>query len=101
MVGVFEDSPSHEVDVARTVLVTKKTKRSKIRDGLASKLFDKFERDRQYQYDPFSDSDPVIQDSKAGMENLLSMSNPVEIDSLYGALGFVEPCPRRAKEHQV
>lgn len=33
--------------------------------GLASKLFNKFDSDRKY--DPFLDTDPVIQDSKEGM----------------------------------
>lgn len=67
--------------------------------GLASKLFNKFDSDRKY--DPFLDTDPVIQDSKEGMEALLSMCNAVEINSLFGALGFVVPCPRNAKEQQV
>lgn len=67
--------------------------------GLASKLFDKFDSNRKY--DPFLDTDPVIQDSKEGMEALLAMCNAVEINSLYGALGFVVPCPRNAKEQQV
>lgn len=81
-----------------TAVTTTKT-RSKPGGGLASKLFDKFDSDRKY--DPFLDADPVIQDSKAGMETLLSMCNAVEINSLFGALGFVVPCPRRAKEQQV
>ncbi|CAM9881698.1 unnamed protein product [Ectocarpus fasciculatus] len=67
--------------------------------GLASKLFNKFDSDRKY--DPFLDTDPVIQDSKEGMEALLSMCNAVEINSLFGALGFVVPCPRNAKEQQI
>lgn len=67
--------------------------------GLASKLFNKFDSDRKY--DPFLDMDPIIQDSKEGMEALLSMCNAVEINSLFGALGFVVPCPRNAKEQQV
>ncbi len=29
------------------------------------------------------------------------MCNAVEINSLFGALGFVVPCPRAAKEQQV
>lgn len=37
--------------------------------GLASKLFDKFDSDRKY--DPFLDTDPVIQDSKEGMVSAL------------------------------
>lgn len=74
-------------------------KRSKPAGGLASKLFDKFDSDRKY--DPFLDTDPVIQDSKEGMETLLSMCNAVEINSLFGALGFVVPCPRKDKEQQV
>eukprot|EP00903_Cladosiphon_okamuranus_P010866 g10263.t1 len=69
------------------------------RGGLASKLFNKFDSDRKY--DPFLDTDPVIQDSKEGMEALLSMCNAVEINSLFGALGFVVPCPRSAKEQQI
>ena len=80
-----------------TTTTTKK--RSKPAGGLASKLFDKFDSDRKY--DPFLDADPVIQDSKAGMETLLSMCNAVEINSLFGALGFVVPCPRKAREQQV
>lgn len=80
-----------------TTTTTKK--RSKPAGGLASKLFDKFDSDRKY--DPFLDTDPVIQDSKEGMETLLSMCNAVEINSLFGALGFVVPCPRKAKEQQV
>ncbi|CAN0171507.1 unnamed protein product [Ectocarpus sp. 12 AP-2014] len=67
--------------------------------GLASKLFNKFDSDRKY--DPFLDTDPVVQDSKEGMEALLSMCNAVEINSLFGALGFVVPCPRNAKEQQI
>ncbi|CAM9411298.1 unnamed protein product [Scytosiphon promiscuus] len=67
--------------------------------GLASALFNKFDSDRKY--DPFSDADPVVKDSKEGMETLLAMCNAVEINSLYGALGFVVPCPRNAKEQQI
>lgn len=67
--------------------------------GLASKLFNKFDSDRKY--DPFLDKDPVIQDCKEGMEALLAMCNAVEVNSVYGALGFVVPCPRKAKEQQV
>lgn len=37
--------------------------------GLASKLFNKFDSDRKY--DPFLDTDPVIQDSKEGMVSAL------------------------------
>lgn len=67
--------------------------------GAASDLFNKFDSDRKY--DPFEDNDPVIRDSKDGMEALLSMCNAVEINSIFGALGFIAPCPRRAKEQQV
>ncbi|CAN0151118.1 unnamed protein product [Ectocarpus sp. 8 AP-2014] len=75
------------------------TRRGRGGGGLASKLFNKFDSDRKY--DPFLDTDPVIQDSKEGMEALLSMCNAVEINSLFGALGFVVPCPRNAKEQQI
>lgn len=37
--------------------------------GPASKLFNKFDSDRKY--DPFLDTDPVIQDSKEGMVRAL------------------------------
>lgn len=75
------------------------SKRSKPVGSTVSKLFNKFDSDRRY--DPFLDKDRVIQDSKEGMETLLSMCNTVEINSLFGALGFVVPCPRKAKEQQV
>lgn len=91
---------AQDVDAGAMTTDVKSQQRRKMKPrGAASKLFDKFSSDRQY--DPFLDSDQVIQDSKAGMETLLSMCNPVEINSLYGALGFIEPCTRRAKEHQV
>lgn len=67
--------------------------------GIASKLFNKFDSDRKY--DPFADMDPVIQDSKAGMEALLSMCNMVEINSLCGALGITEPSTRTAKTQKA
>lgn len=67
--------------------------------GVASKLFDTFNRERKY--DPFLDTDPVIQDSKIGMETLLSMCNAVEINSICGALGMMEPCTRSAKMEKV
>lgn len=77
------------------MVVTEKTKgeRAKVigSRALASR-FNKFDSDRKY--DPFADTDPVIQDSKAGMEALLSMCNMVEINSLCGALGIVEPVTR-------
>lgn len=38
--------------------------------GLASKLFNNFDSDRKY--DPFLDTDPVIQDSKEGMVSALN-----------------------------
>lgn len=75
------------------------TKTKKRARGAASKLFNKFDSDRKY--DPFLDSDVVMQDSKAGMEALLSMCNAVELNSVCGSLGMVEPCPRKAKEQQV
>lgn len=37
---------------------------------MASKLFNKFDSDRKY--DPFLDTDPVIQDSKEGMVSALN-----------------------------
>ena len=40
-------------------------------------------------------------DQHLTQEALLSMCNAVEINSLFGALGFVVPCPRSAKEQQV
>lgn len=69
------------------------------RGGGASNLFNAFDSNRKY--DPFLDTDPVIQNSKAGMEALLSMCNGVEINSVCGALGIVEPCSRSAKTQQV
>lgn len=100
MYVVDTGNSAQDAHVGPTTTAVTKNQRSKMKPrGAASKLFDKFSSDRQY--DPFLDSDQVIQDSKAGMETLLSMCNPVEISSLYGALGFVEPCTRRAKEHQV
>lgn len=41
--------------------------------GLASKLFNKFDNDRKY--DPFLDTDPVIQDSKEGMVSALRLQH--------------------------
>lgn len=67
--------------------------------GLASRLFNKFDSDRKY--DPFADMDPVIQESKAGMEALLAMCNPVELNSLCGALDIAEPAPRSEKVQKV
>lgn len=67
--------------------------------GLATRLFNKFDSDRKY--DPFADTDPVIQDSKAGMEALLSMCNLVEINSLCGALGIVDPATRSEQTHKA
>lgn len=93
---------ANDVTSAATInnSMTKTTKkRNKPGGGSASKLFNKFDSDRTY--DPFLDPDFVIQDSKEGMETLLSMCNAVELNSLCGALGFVEPCPRNAKENLV
>lgn len=66
--------------------------------GLAS-LFKAF--GHHDEYDPFLDEDPVIQDSRIGMETLLSMCSIVEINSLCGALGLVEPCSRMEKTRKV
>lgn len=75
--------------------------RNDVKRGAASAQAFFNARSIEDDYDPFLDMDPVIQDSKAGMESLLSMCSVVEINSLCGALGIMEPCTRSEKARKV